>query len=419
MAESTYSVKIKPGRMPLWNGRKPRLGRLDMELTERCNNDCLHCCINLPANDLTARAREMTTEQIKDILRQAADLGFLEVRFTGGEPLLRSDFQELYLYARRLGMKVLLFTNACLITPSLADLLARIPPLVPIEISVYGMRRESYEAVTRAPGSFAQFRRGVNLLLKHKVRFVLKSVLLPQNRHETDEYEAWAGTIPGMIGPPGYTVFLGLRNRRDDADRNALICSLRASQREVLAMLTRGEAKYRREMAEFASKFMGPPGDTLFGCGAGHGVCIDAYGCAQPCMSMRAPELTVALAAGPRFSLPEERESASIGSPAGRETGEGTLAYALFRFSKLRDMRATNPEYLRSCAGCFLKGLCEQCPAKSWVEHGVLDAPISYLCEMAHAQARYLGWLGANEHGWEVMDWRERVSKQSSVRDGW
>ena len=34
------------------------------------------------------------------------------MRFTGGEPLLRPDFEELYLHARRLGMKVLLFTNA-------------------------------------------------------------------------------------------------------------------------------------------------------------------------------------------------------------------------------------------------------------------------------------------------------------------
>src|SRR5512135_1252030 len=85
----------------------PRLGWLDVELTERCNNDCLHCCINLPANDEEARQREMTTDQIKQIFQQAADLGCLQVRLSGGEPLLRPDFEELYLFARRLGMKVL------------------------------------------------------------------------------------------------------------------------------------------------------------------------------------------------------------------------------------------------------------------------------------------------------------------------
>jgi sulfatase maturation enzyme AslB (radical SAM superfamily) len=62
-------------------------------------------------------------------------------------------------------------------------------------------------------------------------------------------------------------------------------------------------------------------------------------------------------------------------------------------------MRARNPEYLRRCARCFLKGFCEQCPAKSWSEHGNLDTPVEYLCEVAHAQARYMGWLADNAHG--------------------
>ena len=35
-------------------------------------------------------------------------------------------------------------------------------------------------------------------------------------------------------------------------------------------------------------------------------------------------------------------------------------------------------------------------------EHGTLDTPVEYLCAVAHAQARYLGWLGENEKGWEL-----------------
>jgi radical SAM protein with 4Fe4S-binding SPASM domain len=333
--------------------------------------------------DAAALAREMTADQFKDILRQAADLGCMQVRLTGGEPLLRPDFEELYLSARRLGMKVMLFTNACLTTPPLADLFARIPPLEPIEITVYGMCRESYEAVTRSPGSFARFRRGVNLLLERRVPFIVKSALLPPNRHEMDAFEAWARTIPWMTGPPGYSMLFDLRNRRDDGDKNRLIESLRPPPQEVLAVLTRDEPAYRREMEEFAAAFMGPSGDKLFACGAGHGLCIDAYGRAQPCMGIRAPELTCdVIGAGSRMSLRE----------------------ALDSFARLGHMHATNPDYLRRCAVCILKGLCEQCPAKSWAEHGNLDTPVEYLCEVAHAQARFLGWLAASKQGWEGAD---------------
>ena len=361
-----------------------RLGRLDIELTERCDNDCVHCCINLPAGDAAARAREMPTAKVKEILRQAADLGCMQVRFTGGEPLLRPDFEELYLFARRLGLKVLIFTNARHVTPALVDLLARIPPLVTMEVTVYGMHPESYEAVTRAPGSFAQFRRGVDLLLEKRIPFVVKSALLPQNRAELDEFETWAATIPWMTKAPGHSMFFDLRNRRDDPEKNRLVESLRLTPEDGVAVLTRDADRYRKGMKEFGSKFMRPPGDVLFGCGAGAGLSVDAYGRAQPCMGVRAPGLTVDL--------------------AGK-----TLSDALDHFSTLPEMRATNPEYLRRCARCFLKGLCEQCPAKSWAEHGTYDTPVEYLCDVAHAQARWLGWLKDGEKGWEVAEWRQRV----------
>lgn len=271
----------------------PRLGRLDLELTERCDNNCVHCCINLPAGDEGARARELTTEQVKNLVRQAADLGCLQVRYTGGEPLLRPDFEELYLFARRLGLKVLLFTNARHVTPGLADLFARVPPLVAIEVTVYGLAAASYEGVSRSPGSYAQFRRGVELLLDRRVPFVVKSPVLPQNRDELGEFEAWAATLPWMTKPPGHSLFFDLRNRRDDPERNLRIAALRLTPDEGVAVLARDEAKYRKGMAEFGGKFMGPPGDALFRCGAGKGLTIDAYGRGQPCMGIRAPELTV------------------------------------------------------------------------------------------------------------------------------
>ena len=353
------------------------LDRLDIELTERCNSDCVHCCINLPAGDAAARAAEMTTDQVKDVLRQAVELGCLQVRFTGGEPLLRADFEQLYLYARRLGLKVLVFTNARLVTPRLAKLWARVPPLVEIEVSVYGMHRESYEAVSRAPGSFAEFRRGVDLLLERQVPFIVKGALLPPNRAEMDEFEAWAATIPAMKGPPAYSMFFDLRNRRDGETKNRLIRSLRVAPEEGAAVLARDEARYRREMAEFAAKYMGPAGDRLFACGAGHTMSIDAYGRAQPCMGVRAPHLT-------------------------SDVLSGSLTEALEAFASLGDMRATDPDYLRRCAQCSLHGLCLQCPAKSWTEHGTLDTPVAYFCEVAHAQARALGWLKEDERAWEA-----------------
>ncbi len=88
-------------------------------------------------------------------------MGALSVRFTGGEPLLREDFAELYLFARRLGIKVLLFTNARLITPELAALFARIPPSKTSRSPSMACSAASYDAVACVPGAYAEFRQGV------------------------------------------------------------------------------------------------------------------------------------------------------------------------------------------------------------------------------------------------------------------
>lgn len=395
----SYVKKLKSHEFPLWKGKRPLLGQLDIELTERCNNACLHCLINRPEHDESARSREMDTDFVKTLLRQAADLGCLMVRFTGGEPLLREDFPELYIYARRLGMRVILFTNGRLITEELADLMARMPPGRWVEVSVYGMHAASYDASAGAKGSFVEFRRGVERLRVRRIPFVVKGAILPANKDEWEEFKAWAAEFPSMDHLPGESMNFDLRARRDDPAKNERIRKLRLSPEETVRTLAR-DPRYVPGMREFCAKFMGAPGDLLFHCGAGHGTCVDAYGNAQMCMPLRHPDTVYDLrATGSHESSP--------------------LRYALTEFfPRLRETRTTNPEYLRRCAQCFLKGLCEQCPGKSWMEHGTLDTPVEYLCAVAHAQARYLGLLNDNENSWDVANGKERVARFSAEGSG-
>ncbi|MCK6557274.1 radical SAM protein [Candidatus Binatia bacterium] len=393
---TAYAVVRRDGEGALWEGKPKPPGRLDVELTERCNLSCIHCYINRPAGDREARVREMSTERVQAVLRETAALGCFTVRFTGGEPLLREDFAELYRFARRLGLRVLVFTNATLITPEIADLFARVPPLEKIEITVYGMSPESYAAVTGVSTAYRAARRGIALLLERRVPFVVKGALLPPNRHEQQEFEAWAATIPWMRKRPSSLLDLNLRARRDSHSESARIEALRLSPEDGAAIRGRDRARYRADMAEFCGKFIGPPGEKLFSCGAGMGVgSVDAYGRVQTCLLLRHPDTVY--------------DPAAVEETAVSEAGLSAARVRLF--PAVRELRAQDPEYLVRCARCFLKGLCDQCPAKSWMEHGTLDTPVSYLCEVAHARARDLGLLAVGERAWEVTDWKSRVAR--------
>ncbi len=386
-----YVKKATPEKFPVIKNTRHKTGgtTLVIELTERCNNNCIHCYINLPADDEKAKNRELSTDEIFSILKEAVDIGYLGVWFTGGEPLLREDFIEVYLFARRLGMYVIIFTNATLITPKIADILKKVPPLMPIEISIYGMQASSYETVTRNPGSFEAAIRGVRLLAERKIPFLVKGTILPPNKHEIEEFERWAMKVTRTNISPLFTLDLDLRARRDSPQKNRMIKKLRVQPVEYLKLVTRKKEEYLNEMAQFCQIFTRPCGNKLFSCGAGNGGAIDAYGNLQLCMTLRHPDTVYSL----------KRNEASL--------KKGIDEF----FPEILKLKAKNPSYLNRCGNCFLKGLCKQCPAKSWMEYGTLDTPVEYLCEITQVQARFLGLISTKEKPWEVKDWKERIKR--------
>jgi radical SAM protein with 4Fe4S-binding SPASM domain len=388
-ASSPYVVTAPAAGHVLYRrGRQP-LKSLSVELTERCNHDCIHCYINLPA-DSPAKARELPTAGVKRAMDEAAALGCLRVTFTGGEPLLRDDFEELYVHARRRGMAGAIRTNATLITPRLAGLFRRVPPLAPVVVTVYGMSEATYESVTRTPGSFAAFRGGVDLLLANGVPFEAGYMVTRQNMRELDEYEDWLAGLPGVKRPPSYDLLIEFRGRREPG-KNAALKRLRLPPEDVVRIMRSKVYPQDEEVRAACSRPSRPVDGRLFACGACTGSCaLDAYGYLQPCLLLRHPATVYDLKAG--------------------SMGEAMADF----FPRVREDMVENHDYLTRCARCFLKRLCDQCPAWSWMEHGTLDTPVEYLCDVTHALARDAGLLREGEKAWEVRDGRERVTGRRS-----
>lgn len=382
--EEREAFVTRAGPGAFWRNGGPTLAALDIELTERCDNRCIHCCINRPEHDREARGRELPTGRVHEVLDEAAALGVLGLRLTGGEVLLRDDLEQIYLHARRLGMRVTLMTNARKMTPEFAALLAEVPPGEPVEITAYGVHRESYEAVSRVAGSFDDFRRGLEMLDAQAVPYLVKGTLLPPTLAEAEEFEAWAATRPVARERAGFIYWLDLRLRRDDEAASRRIAALRLSPQEGVAHLAKDPRAAAALRAE-ALLQLAEPSDLLFTCGIGGRPCLDAYGLLQPCLTLRAPSVVYDLSRG---SL--------------REAVTGF-------FPGLRALRAEDPEYLRRCARCFLAGICDQCPSKSWAEHGTLDTPVDYFCQVTQAKASFIGLLREGELPWDVIDGKERI----------
>lgn len=80
--------------------------RMDLAVTFRCQNDCVHCYAGGPH-----KTEELTTEQWKTVIDRMHQAGIFIVTFTGGEPTLREDLPELLLHAQNRGIVTGLVTN--------------------------------------------------------------------------------------------------------------------------------------------------------------------------------------------------------------------------------------------------------------------------------------------------------------------
>lgn len=85
--------------MPLW---------LVLELTYKCPLKCPWCSNPV---DFDQYRKELTTQEWKDVLREGRKMGALQLGFTGGEPMLRRDLEELVEEADRLGYYTNLITS--------------------------------------------------------------------------------------------------------------------------------------------------------------------------------------------------------------------------------------------------------------------------------------------------------------------
>jgi len=169
--------------------RLPLEGSLD--LTYRCNNACRHCWLWLPEN-APEQKDELSFGELRRIVDDARALGCRRWCLSGGEPMLRPDFAEVFDYVTRQSASYSLNTNGTLITPEIARLMTRRGSKM---VALYGATAEVNDDVTRSPGSFEAAMRGFAYLKEAGASFIVQLVPMRANAHQFDEIVTLAESL--------------------------------------------------------------------------------------------------------------------------------------------------------------------------------------------------------------------------------
>ncbi len=332
--------------------RIPMSGTL--EITFRCNLNCVHCYCNLTAKDPAAINEEMTRAEYFSILDQIADEGCLWLLITGGEPLIRKDFLDIYTYAKKRGFLITLFTNGTLITPKIADHLAEWPPHE-MEITLYGTTQKTHERITGSHGSYQRCLQGIELLRERKIPLDIKTAVMTLNKKELPRIRAFAERL-GMA----FRFDPLLTSRLDGVQTPR---QLRLSPQEVVALDKADEKREQEWRKEFKKPVEWLQPDKLFPCGAGvTSFHIDPYGKMSICDMCR-------------FHHYDLRAGSF------QEGWEENIPLLL----------DTRRETDSPCYTCPWTDQCYNCPGWSWMENGKMEEPMDYLCTITRLRAKAFG----------------------------
>ena len=324
------------------NRKALRLGvplSVHLDLTYRCNERCEHCYLEHDDRG------EMTTAEIRDLLRQFEEAGVFFLTLSGGEPLIRRDFFEILGCARAQRFNVKLKTNGILIRENEARRL-RALGVEQVQISLYSHRPEVHDAITRLPGSLLRTLAAIRRLKAQGLKVTIANVLMRGNSCDSEGVRALAESIGAHYTlDPTITPML-------NGDKSVLRLRLPAS--ELTSVFQ--DPYLVGNVEEFCRP--PPPVDKNalegYPCSAGHTACyVSPYGDVYPCV---------------QFPL-------ACGSVRQRAFLD------IWRHSpQLLDVRSIRAKDLSTCSSCAHLGTCTRCPGLAFLE-GDMRGPSTADCE--------------------------------------
>lgn len=318
---------------------------VQMDLTYRCNERCVHCYLDHDDHG------EMTTAEIKRVIDEMADAGVFILTFSGGEIFLRKDLFEIIEYARlERQFCVKIKTNAIMIREREAARLREIG-IESVQISIYSHRPEVHDAITLVPGSLKRSIDAARFLKAQGLRVIFANVLMVQNRQDYRAVRALAEEL-GIECTLDPTVTPMM-----DGDRSVLSLGVdHTALREVFR-----DQGLVGDVDEFCA--IADPADenslSALPCSAGHTACyVSPYGDVFPCV---------------QFPL-----------PTGNVRKERFLD--IWRYSdRMNEVRSIRLKDLTTCTSCSHVGSCTRCPGLAFME-GNMRGPSSQDCEKSFAR---------------------------------
>ena len=164
----------------------PHLTSLQIELTSRCNERCLHCYIP-HENKLT----DIEDDLFYSVLEQCREMGLLNLTFSGGEPMLHPNFIEYLRKAQEYDFSINVLSNLTALTDDIIREM-KANRLSSVQVSLYSMTPQVHDEITQVQGSFYKTRDAILKLIENDIPLQISCPTMKLNKNDFVDVMKWA-----------------------------------------------------------------------------------------------------------------------------------------------------------------------------------------------------------------------------------
>lgn len=197
----------------------PQLTSVHIELTNKCNENCVHCYIPHNENKSLIEA-----DLFYKLLDQCRKMNILHLTISGGEPMLHNDFLNFLKLCRENNFSISVLSNLTLIDDKIIEEMKR-NPILGVQTSLYSMNPIIHDSITTVKGSFEKTFDGINKLISNNIPLKISCPILKQNKNNYKDVIKWANT-KNIIVEADYEILARYDNTTQNLINRLNICEI-------------------------------------------------------------------------------------------------------------------------------------------------------------------------------------------------
>lgn len=185
------------------------LRSIHIEIANACNERCVHCYIpHKYKTDI------MDSTLFYRIIEEGRKMNIIHVTLSGGEPLLHKDFISFLKKCRELDLSVNVLSNLTLLTDQMIDEMKK-NPLLSVQTSIYAMKPDIHDNITKVERSLEKTLCGVKKLLNANIPIQISCPVMKQNKNDFVSVIRWgySNNISVAVEP---VIFASYDHSRDN-----------------------------------------------------------------------------------------------------------------------------------------------------------------------------------------------------------